>query len=177
MSVGQLDLFSLTDEKEENTTKIGTTKGSTTKISEAESQQTTEKSTSAKIETPSNENDETNKPTPPKKRNTRTKKVEVEPIPPSEKEVGVITAEVKTIQLRPFSSVEVGDKVMISQSIDNGVENQAYYDLYKSKKGTVIDIKQIAQPKSHLYQFNVWVQLEKKGEVGIFYDLELEVIV
>ncbi|WP_121616843.1 hypothetical protein [Virgibacillus halodenitrificans] len=94
----------------------------------------------------------------------------------TEKKEGILEEEKGKPRLRPFPSIDVGDKVKVSKPIDNSPENQTYFERYKTKKGIVTEVQQVPEPKNYLYQFNVRVQFEKE-EVGIFYDLELEVIV
>jgi hypothetical protein len=80
------------------------------------------------------------------------------------------------IHFRPFPSVEAGDMVKVIRPIDKEPDNMFYFDRYKGKKGKVIDVKPTDHPKNYLYQFNVWVEFDK-GDIGVFYDLELESIV
>lgn len=155
MTEGQLDLFSFAEELVEEDIELKNTTKQTTKLSPAKEPTKTKKSKNEKV---------TKSTTTSKKETNSKKKVEVETFDANE-----------GIPLRPYCSVEIGDKVKVAKPIDNDIESKAYFDIYKSKKGTVIDIKQLSNPRSYLYQYNVWVQFEKEL-IGIFYDLELEII-
>lgn len=208
MQEGQLDLFSFTDEiNEEGTINQSTTKSRTTRKrttnkstlktatkttgkSTTSSKQTTKKTTSTKKITSTKkaeENEKQTNTTSAKKatahKTTKTTNKQKQKTKPKsvvlvyDKEIAnhqEKTDELKK-HLRLFPSVEIGDKVKIAQPIDNDPENRFYFDKYKNKKGTVVDMKQTPHPKSYLYQYNVWVEFSK-DDIGIFYDLELEII-